>query len=222
MNILRIPARAAGISAISTAMLLSANVIGSADGVGSLPGGDVGITLSDGTVVHAWLDGESVDVHPSMGATALHRDAWVSGAAHVVLSQGVQSGLMDPGYVVGCQVNISGGEVQDGRTANLNRTGQQVVPSAGATHGANLTLGPGQAKAFHLLDVELPDPYGNDSHLPVNMFKGTDGSVTWADETIGLTGCTGAAQARAFVHVEIRTDTVTSLVTVWGQPFSIG
>ncbi|MFE3003327.1 MspA family porin, partial [Nocardia sp. NPDC059246] len=32
----------------------------------------------------------------------------------------------------------------------------------------------------------------------------------------------GYAQARAFVSVEIDTDTITSWVTIWGQPFSIG
>ncbi|MGY2010718.1 MspA family porin, partial [Nocardia gipuzkoensis] len=47
-------------------------------------------------------------------------------------------------------------------------------------------------------------------------------SVTWADETIGLNGCGGYAQARAFVSVEVETDNVITWVTLWGQPFSLG
>ncbi|MBF6341818.1 MspA family porin, partial [Nocardia abscessus] len=48
------------------------------------------------------------------------------------------------------------------------------------------------------------------------------GSVTWADETIGLNGCAGYAQARAFVSVEVETDNVITWVTLWGAPFSLG
>ncbi|WP_342217167.1 MspA family porin [Nocardia farcinica] len=32
----------------------------------------------------------------------------------------------------------------------------------------------------------------------------------------------GYAQARAFAEVEVETDTAKEIVTVWGQPFSLG
>ncbi|MBF6234868.1 MspA family porin [Nocardia farcinica] len=41
-------------------------------------------------------------------------------------------------------------------------------------------------------------------------------------DTIGLAGCAGYAQARAFAEVEVETDTAKEIVTVWGQPFSLG
>ncbi len=41
-------------------------------------------------------------------------------------------------------------------------------------------------------------------------------------DTIGLAGCAGYAQARAFTEVEVETDTAKEIVTVWGQPFSLG
>ncbi|MBF6474973.1 MspA family porin, partial [Nocardia abscessus] len=79
-----------------------------------------------------------------------------------------------------------------------------------------------QAKSFYVLDLEQADDFGNETHKTRNAFKGTSGSVTWADETIGLNGCGGYAQARAFVSVEVETDNVITWVTLWGQPFSLG
>ncbi|MBF6470199.1 MspA family porin, partial [Nocardia beijingensis] len=73
-----------------------------------LPGGELTKTLSDGTVVTIRLVGESANISPSMGATPLHRNAWVSGSAQVELS-GTAGGKIFPGYTVGCQVNIAGG-----------------------------------------------------------------------------------------------------------------
>ncbi|WP_172456903.1 MspA family porin, partial [Nocardia farcinica] len=34
--------------------------------------------------------------------------------------------------------------------------------------------------------------------------------------------CAGYAQARSFVKVKVETDNVMSVVTLWGQPFSLG
>ncbi|SDD70116.1 MspA protein, partial [Rhodococcus tukisamuensis] len=55
-----------------------------------------------------------------------------------------------------------------------------------------------------------------------HSFKGTSGSVTYADSTMAVNGCAGYAQARSFATVTVNTDTVTSTTTLWGQPFSIG
>ncbi|MFE3003270.1 MspA family porin, partial [Nocardia sp. NPDC059246] len=191
-----------------------------------LPGADLTKTLSDGTTVHIWLDGESANINPSMGATPLHRNAWVSGTAHVEITAGntaSTTGLIYPGYVVGCQVAINGGGVNGGPTAGVTvGSNGSVTPSLSGNAGANLSLGPGQAQSFYILDREKADGFGTDSHKKYNSFTSGSGSVAWADETIGLNGCAGYAQARAFVSVEIDTDTITSWVTIWGQPFSIG
>ncbi|SLJ82361.1 MspA [Mycobacteroides abscessus subsp. abscessus] len=97
-----------------------------------------------------------------------------------------------------------------------------MTGGVGAESGGELTLGPGQAKSFYILDIEKPDDYGNEDHATNNKFKGNSGSVTWADSTIGLSGCAGYAQARSFVKVKVETDNVMSVVTLWGQPFSLG
>ncbi|MFF2555712.1 MspA family porin [Nocardia sp. NPDC058058] len=226
MNIRKTVARVAGVGAVATAALgLFSTGAANADTFVALPGGELTKTLSDGTVVNVKLVGESANINPSMGATPLHRNAWVSASAQVNISGDTTAtgGKIFPGYVVGCQVNIAGGDTSAGATggASWDSSGN-VTPSAGATGGGNLNLGPGQAKSFYVLDLEQADDFGSETHKVRNAFKGNSGSVTWADETIGLNGCAGYAQARAFVSVEVETDNVITWVTLWGAPFSIG
>ncbi|MDO3650318.1 MspA family porin [Nocardia mangyaensis] len=207
--------RAAGITAAATVALgLFSTGAANADTFIPLPGGHISKTLSDGTVVDIRMVGESANINPSMGSTPAHRNAWVSGSAQVTVSGG-GDGKIFPGYTVGCQVNIAGGGAST----------EGAADSAGAAvglGGGSLTLGPGQTRSFYVLDLEMADDYGNESHKTRNAFQGGSGSVTWADETIGLSGCGGYAQARSFVSVEVETDNVISWVTLWGQPFSLG
>ncbi|GAA5043447.1 MspA family porin [Nocardia callitridis] len=216
-------ARLAGVGAAATmAIGLFSTGAANADTFVPLPGGELTKTLSDGTVVTVRLVGESANINPSLGSTPVHRNAWVSGSAQVDVA-GAEGGAIFPGYTVGCQVNIDGGGVEGGVDGSLDWSdGENVKPGVGADSGGNLTLGPGQSQSFYVLDLEQADDYGNESHKKRNKFSGESGSVTWADETIGLNGCGGYAQARAFVSVEVETDNVITWVTLWGQPFSLG
>ncbi|MGN2635891.1 MspA family porin [Nocardia takedensis] len=218
-------ARMAGVGAAATVALgLFSTGAANADTFVPLPGGEIVKTLSDGTVVKVSLVGESANINPSLGSTPVHRNAWVSGSAQVEIS-GTGSdagGAIYPGYTVGCQVNISGGGVSGGVDGSVDWSGEEVTGGVGATSGGELSLGPGQAKSFYILDLEQADDFGSEAHKKRNKFKGSNGSVTWADSTIGLSGCAGYAQARAFVSVEVETDNVITWVTLYGQPFSIG
>ncbi|MFC4376838.1 MspA family porin [Nocardia halotolerans] len=207
-----------GAAAVAVGMLSAGAA--NADTFVPLPGGEITKTLSDGSVVTVRLVGESATISPSMGSTPVHRNAWVSGSAQVEVSGNAKGGKIRPGYVVGCQVNIDGGGVDGGVEGEGSWDGEDG--GVGAESGAELSLGPGQAKSFYLLDLEKADDYGNEDHSKDNKFKGNTGSVTWADSTIGLSGCGGYAQARSFVQVKVETDNVKSIVTLWGQPFSIG
>lgn len=214
--------RAAGAGAVAAlaAGLLSTGT-GSADTVVPLPGGEITETLVDGTVVTVRLVGESANINPSLGATPLHRNAWVSGTAQVELAgQNLRGGSISPGYVVGCQVDIGRGGITGGAGGTSDWAGEN--PNVNANTGGQLTLGPGQATSFYLLDVERPNDYGDESHKKFNIFRGPQGSVTWTDSTIDLSGCAGYAQARAFVKVKVETAGVLTWVTLWGQPFSLG
>ncbi|SEC20701.1 MspA family porin [Rhodococcus koreensis] len=188
-----------------------------------LPGGSITQTLADGTVVHVNLTDESANVSPSMGSTPLHRNVWVNGKASVHLEGAGATGAdIQPGYVLACQVDFgaeAGGEA--GSAPVVNADGTVSVPVDGGT-SAGVTLGPGEAVSVDILDLEAADAYGGESHSAYNSFEGTDGSVTWADSTLGVSGCAGYAQARSYVNVSVETDNVSSTVTLWGQPFSIG
>ncbi|MBC7302358.1 MAG: MspA family porin [Nocardia sp.] len=215
-------ARAAGLCfATATAMGLLATGTATGDTFVPLPGGEITETLGDGTVVNVKLVGESANINPSLGSTPVHRNAWVSGTAEVVTTGNpLKLGKIKPGYVVGCQVNISGGQVSGGTGYSQDWEGNR--PSVSGKAGANLSLGPGQAKSFYILDQEREDPFGDSTHTNFNPFRSGKGGVTWKNSTIGLTGCGGYAQARAFVRVEIETENAIEDVTLWGQPFSLG
>ncbi|MFD4461411.1 MspA family porin [Nocardia sp. NPDC058480] len=212
-------ARLAGVAgAAAVALGLLSTGAANADTFIPLPGGEITETLPDGTPVTIRLVNESVNISPSMGATPLHRNVWASGRAEVQVHGEHKGVKLYPGYVVGCQVDISGGNANAGANGAVNGN----KGSGGVTTGGNLTLGPGQASTFWLLDVEGPNAYGEQSSVPAIKFFGDSGSVTWADSTIGLAGCAGYAQARSFVAVEVTTQFGRSELRLWGQPFSLG
>ncbi|MGW6377678.1 MspA family porin [Rhodococcus sp. NPDC055112] len=191
-----------------------------ADTLVPLPDGSITETLVDGTVVKITRTGESANISPSLGSTPLHRNVWVSGSTKVELSgANADGGKIEPGYVVACQLTLGGkGGADTGMSSNWEGEGvKQTAKSAG-----NLSIAPGQAKNVKLLDLEKADDFGGESHSGANSFKGKGGSVTWADSTIGVEGCAGYAQARSYVKVTANTKNVSSTITLWGQPFSLG
>ncbi len=204
-------------------IVLASSSIGTAraDTVVPLPDSQAVRTLGDGTVATLTITGESANINPSLGDTPVHRNAWVSGTATLNLSVPTD-GRVYAGYIVGCQVNIGSG----GPTAAVGTSTDfaATAPEINANGvGGNLTLGPGQAQSFYILDIEHPDDYGNERHYNYTEFHKSDNpSLTWSDSTIGLTGCAGYAQARSFAQVEIYNDTDAAYITVYGQPFSLG
>ncbi|MGV9870367.1 MspA family porin [Rhodococcus koreensis] len=217
--------RAVAIGAAAAATIFVSIGPANADTFVPLPGGSITQTLADGTVVQVNLTDESANISPSLGSTPLHRNVWVSGKAAVALEgDGVQSAYIYPGYVLACQIDFGAGvDASGGASMSWADIAAGTVgnPLAAGTNGG-ITLGPGQAVPVDVLDQEYADPYGAEAHWGGNYFEGTSGSVSWADSTLGVSGCAGYAQARAFVNVEVETENVTGTVTLWGQPFSIG
>ncbi|MFI1915375.1 MspA family porin [Nocardia sp. NPDC020380] len=192
-----------------------------------LPGGQISRTLDDGTVLTVRIDNESAKISPSMGSTPAHRNVWVTGRGSVDVSgpsAATSTIKISPGYIVGCQVDI--GQFSESE----NGTGTGAPGSGGAaptftpsqTFGGGLSLGPGQAVARLMLDLEAPDDYGQEKHNRYNKTPGPHASVSWVDEAFEVNGCGGYAQARSFVLISAYTDTQIGDVTVWGQPFSMG
>ena len=73
-----------------------------------------------------------------------------------------------------------------------------------------------------MLDLEKADDFGSEKHSRDNSFSGNSGSVTWQDVTFAVNGCAGYAQARSYIKVRVGNSNTSSMVTLWGQPFSIG
>ena len=215
-----------GAALAATTFGMAQTAVATADTFVPLPGGTITRDLADGTTVTVSLEQESAKISGSMGGTPVHRNVWVTARASVDLtgpSASTATLKISPGYVVGCQVDISGLSENSNATGNANPSTQgpwTVTPSQ--AFGTGVTLGPGQAVARLMLDLERPDDYGQESHKRYNKVPGPHTSVTWIDETFSVDGCGGYAQARAFVSAEVDSSNFIGNVLLWGQPFSIG
>ncbi|WP_280363994.1 MspA family porin [Nocardia wallacei] len=217
--------RAAGLLAAVTIELgLCSSGAANADTFVPLQGGSITRTLGDGTVVTLSIVDESATISGSMGATPTHRNVWTSGRVVADVSgPGADSASiqLNPGYVVGCQVDIGSLNSQDTDTQGTQTGGAGLAaPVIGVTE--TLTIAPGQAVTRYVLDIEQPDDYGNEIHKKHPTVDGSHASVSWTDETFAVNGCGGYAQARAFTMADVSTEAGESMLTVWGQPFTMG
>ncbi|MQY23452.1 MspA family porin [Nocardia macrotermitis] len=214
------------VTAVAVGLGLSASGAANADAFMRQPNTVITRTLGDGTVVHMSLLDQSAKVSGSMGSTPLHRNVWTSARVVVDVSgPGASSAQiqLNPGYVVGCQVDISGLNNSDSASESATTSSSGLTPGApsvGATE--TLTLAPGQAVTRYLLDIEQPDDYGNEAHKAHPTVKGSHASVSWTDETFAVNGCGGYAQARAFTFADVSTSAGESIISVWGAPFTMG
>ncbi|WP_245718380.1 MspA family porin [Nocardia miyunensis] len=214
------------LAAMTVGLGLSASGAANADTFMRQPNTVITRTLGDGTVVHMSLLNQSAKINGSMGATPLHRNVWASARVVVDVSgPGASSASiqLNPGYVVGCQVDIASLSNDDSGSENpsVSSTGvTPAVPTIGTTE--TLTVAPGQAVTKYLLDIEQPDDYGNEIHKAHPTVQGHHASVSWTDETFAVDGCGGYAQARAFTFADVSTDAGESIISVWGAPFSMG
>lgn len=210
----------------------------SADTFVPLPDNEISKTLIDGTVVTVKGFGQSALISPSMGATPTQRNVWVTGN-YTVETSGGGGGSIEPGFLVGCQVDFAaaidggvGASFGQGNTVGL--LPGTIIPFINYTQpnrydigaGLDLQLAPGQLNDVKLVADETDaDIDGVTVATEVDNdfdFEGNGGGYTYADETLGVSGCAGFAEARSYVNVTVETETVTSTVTLWGQPFSIG
>lgn len=220
-------ARLAGIggTAVAAVGLLSTGAA-NADVFVPLPDSHISQTMGDGTVVHVDITGESADINPSMVATPLSRNTWTSGHAEVNLTGGAAgdkntSTHLTVGYIVGCQVDLSGGMTGGvGATATADPSSNTVTATGSGS--TTLTLAAGQAKTLDLLDIEKPDDFGADAHYSHQTVSGPHQSLTWHNEQFAVDGCGGYAQARSFAQAAVYTNSSIGYATVYGKPFSIG
>ncbi|WP_067722077.1 MspA family porin [Nocardia yamanashiensis] len=191
-----------------------------------LPGAAISRTLGDGTVMTVRITEESANISGSMGSTPMHRNVWTSARATIDLDGPTASSAtikISPGYIVGCQVDIGSFSPSENASEQATIGQSGITPGLPTeTMGAGITLGPGQAKALLMLDLEKPDDYGQESHKRYNKVPGPHAGVTWVDETFAVDGCGGYAQARSFVAAEVDSTYYIGNLVLYGQPFSIG
>ncbi len=213
----------------TAALLAAATVLGGVGVINPAPAqADTRVTLpnqasryrmGDGTVITLHRSKERATINASMGGTPVHRNAWVSGKYAVQVSRDVTKIEVQPGYIVGCQVDFRGADSgADENDADVRTAG---IDLAGV--GETVHLGPGQSVQFNINDSEYADDYGAEKHDPYPTFTKTRAvRFSYANVQLGLTGCAGHAQARSTVRVMVETDFAMQSVNFYGRPFSIG
>lgn len=212
----------AGLAAVSAVALSSMGAGGAA--AGALPGGFTTQTLADGTKVSVQLKDEFVTIARSGAANATTRNAWVSGKVIVTVNgANASGGDVNAGYLVGCQVDFSGGGNVGGSATPFALDAGNFDPStAGGGASGGVTLAPGVAKFIPVIDSGLGKYNGSDSADTSFSFKGNRGGIAYSQETFQVNGCAGYASAKAAIQVKVSTDAVDGYVTLYGKPFSIG
>lgn len=203
----------------ATAALLSQGSA-NADVFLRLPDQAQNTTLQDGTKVTIARTAETATIAPSLGATPLHRAAQVSARYQVTSSKKAKIRIQ-AGYIVGCQVNLSGlsGGANTGNSSSNLNTG---VTTVGGGTTQTLSLAPGQATQYFINQVEKADDFGSQQYTNNVDYEGTKLKLSYVGSQLQLTGCAGYAQARSVAVVRVRTSNVDKQVTFYGKPFSIG
>ncbi|MFT3659892.1 MAG: MspA family porin [Gordonia sp. (in: high G+C Gram-positive bacteria)] len=196
--------------AVSAAAIGATSLIagaGAADAA-RLPGGSKTTTGIDGQVVKLKRSNESFRIQKSVANNGAGRATAVSGTYTATINKG--EGMMNVGYLVGCQVDITG--LEGGLSGSLG------FPMSGSLSGSlTVPLNPGQVAFIKGDKVDLADGKGV---VMVDSFQ------------IDVQQCGGYASARSVVKVMAGEDLskeegltgASGLVqsTLYGRPFSIG
>lgn len=186
-----------------------------------------------GATVTVTVSNQSAKLSPGMVALPTTRNAWVSGLVSVKVDGGkASSGAISAGYLVGCQIDVGSAKVTggiEGKSGNVTANGPTLTPSVDATTGASISLAAGSVgKQMLTYDrATWPKPGdtvspGWDSPSTSFKFSGNSGSLSYTEQTIGVDGCAGYAQARFFAIVPVQVGDTKSRVVLWGKPFTLG
>ncbi|MGV9824147.1 MULTISPECIES: MspA family porin [unclassified Gordonia (in: high G+C Gram-positive bacteria)] len=204
---------------------------------GPVAGGKVTKKLADGTPVTVALYDQFINIQHPVSNVPTSREVWASGKVNVTVGGKAEGGSIKAGYLVGCQVNFgiddsSGagagftnqgtwGDFNGVPYPRFNKNNGQASPVPGANGG--VTLQPGAVSTVWLINTTSGDSTAyKDYGVNDYTFKGSSGGVQYSQEQFGVDGCAGYASAQPIVQVSVSTDSVKSLVTLRGTPFSLG
>ncbi|KXO97186.1 MspA (plasmid) [Tsukamurella tyrosinosolvens] len=182
------------------------------------------------------VKGQRAKLSPGMVALPTTRNAWVSGVVSAKINGAdADGGSIEAGYAVGCQIDVGdasidlGAGAETGATFNDPDKGTGVSPSVSGTTGGSIKLAAGSVGTQSLTydrstwpkpgDEVAPDWYAPSTSFD---FTGSSGSFTYSDQTIGVDGCAGYAQARLYVIVKAQVGDSKNTVILWGDRFTLG
>lgn len=191
------------------------------------------VKAGSGTITVS-VKGQRAKLSPGMVALPTTRNAWVSGAVSVKVSGAeADGGSIEAGYAVGCQVDVGSAGVEAGiegaSGASASLQGPTLEPSVTATTGASISLAAGSVGTQSLTYDRPSWPKPGDEVDPDWAvastsfdFTGSSGSFAYSDQTIGVDGCAGYAQARLYVIVRAQVGDTKGRLVLWGDRFTLG
>ncbi len=230
----RISLAAAAIATAGAATVaLLAPATASADTVIPLRNASQTVKAGSGSITVS-VTGQRAKLSPGMVALPTTRNAWVSGTVSVkVNGADADGGSIEAGYAVGCQIDVGSAGVEAGveaaSGASVGFNGPTIEPSVTGSTGASLSLSAGsigtQSLTYDRSTWPKPgDEIDPDWAAPSTSFDftGSSGSFTYSDQTIGVDGCAGYAQARLYVIVRAQVGDSKGRVILWGDRFTLG
>ncbi|GAB3132492.1 hypothetical protein GCM10027289_20680 [Tsukamurella serpentis] len=189
--------------------------------------------VGDATVT-VTVSNQSAKLSPGMVALPTTRNAWVSGVVTAKIAGGKpDGGSISAGYAVGCQIDVgsagvkAGVEAKSGASVTFN--GPTIEPSVEGTTGASIKLAAGSVGTQMLTYDRATWPAAGDEVAPdwadpstSFKFKGASGSLAYTEQTIGVDGCAGYAQARFFAKVKTKVGNTQGTTILWSKPFTLG
>ncbi|WP_327140270.1 MspA family porin [Nocardia sp. NBC_01327] len=183
-----------------TALILG-SAVAHADTTVPLPDGREALTTATGVQVDLTRTNEQAVIAPSLAANGTSRTASVTGVVFAKVDNATKGALVT-GYLVGCQVDLSGG---------LSLGGDVWVSPSSVTPelSPSISLVPGGVSVVKL-DTKQLDPTANAV------------GIAYSSRGIQISGCAGYAQARAFSTLTVQNQQGSAEVTLYGDPFSVG
>ncbi|MCM3895751.1 MspA family porin [Gordonia sputi] len=204
--------RGAAAVAVAAAAVIGATSMGAGHAeAAKLADGYKKAVAGDGTTVESWRKGEYFTRVGTVANNPISRGLAISGTYTVKTAAGV-GGQVNVGYIVGCQVDISGIGLDLGTTFDFGGGG---VTGSGSI---SLPIKPGEVANYSLSSVSISD-------------KGV-ASLQVSDLQVILDKCGGYASARSYVSVyaakgfdakggTLNTDGPLVKSTLYGQPFNV-
>ncbi len=164
-----------------------------------------------------WISKTTEDVQrvPNLAETPFTREGFVSLSAAADIGgegrEAVNSGTLQLGYQIGCQIDVSNGLTMGLSAAIGPNVAVTVAPTPGVSVG-------GSALALPSMSTTIKPGTINSITLGTKPLAGPHGSISVDQIQIKIDACAGAVSLRSFAIVSISTATADNSVAVYGDP----